>query len=66
MPRTRKYGTPDEESPEWTAEDFAHAQPAKDFFAEQFVAEHAAVFFAENNFSFCSSVLQICLFCKLQ
>ncbi len=25
MPRTPKYGTPDEENPEWTAEDFRTA-----------------------------------------
>ncbi len=30
MGKLTKYGTPDEESPEWTAEDFARARPARD------------------------------------
>jgi uncharacterized protein (DUF4415 family) len=28
--RKPRYGTPDDENPEWTAEDFAKARPARD------------------------------------
>lgn len=28
------YGTPDEENPEWTKEDFKNARPAREFFTE--------------------------------
>ena len=29
-----KYGVPDDESPEWTAEDFRRARPATEFFPD--------------------------------
>lgn len=39
-----EYGTPDDENPEWTAEDFARARPFREFFDEQFGSGGADAF----------------------
>lgn len=41
-----EYGTPDEENPEWTAEDFARARPFRQFFEEEFGPGAADAFLA--------------------
>jgi len=35
-----RYGTPDDENPEWTADDFARARPAKDVLPAAFLEAH--------------------------
>ena len=39
---TQRYGTPDEENPEWTEEMFRTAKPGADVFSPGLLAEHAA------------------------
>jgi uncharacterized protein (DUF4415 family) len=44
-----EYGTPDDENPEWTAEDFARARPAREVLTELFGAAATDRFLAENR-----------------
>jgi uncharacterized protein (DUF4415 family) len=38
----QKFGRPDAENPEWTAEDFANARPGRDVLPAEFLREAAA------------------------
>jgi uncharacterized protein (DUF4415 family) len=44
-----EYGTPDEENPEWTAEDFKTARPVRDLLIERWGIEATEKFLAENK-----------------